>query len=467
MKKTVLLATALGCLAQAQAQFVKGSPEEKKWKEGRALALRMLGAQFASGTAQKPTGTQHRVIAQAYRDFGGNTDSMTFKYSGTRGSRYNYNSEELMYPVEFQPWYAPRPMFPQVSDPMNLLADSVRFYESGIAGNLETATYRNDNKIINATSISGNPPSPTYHYRSSNVYNTQGHMITSYELESNDGGASYDTLSMVTTTYNSGFTQVLVDSAFDKTASGYELSGLIQYYYGSSGKADSILIVDQMSAGNEKIAFDYYTDGKLKLVTTTSSGFNMTDSFGYTSGIDYATLWDNKALVDLGGSPAIFGSRILRYPGTNSLPDSVATFDYDETTESWVPYETAVYTYTSFNAPESIEVLAEGEPFSSMHFYYETYEDGGVSIRPVAENTAFGIYPNPFRNSLNIDWKGTAQSKVSVRLVNLLGQEVYHTDLKLNAGSNTLAIPAISDGQYIMVIRDSEGKTWSSKVVKR
>ncbi len=462
MKKTFLLAATLGCLVQAQAQVVKGSNEDKKIKANRMMVQKLLQKQFAAGTAQKPTGTKNRVIAQAMQELGGTVDSTTYKYSGTKGSRYNYDNPDLTYATEFQSTYAPRPILSYMNNPLDLLADSIHIYSDGTLEQIETAAYRTDSKINNSISISGN-----YYTKTANVYNSQGHIVTSYTLESSNSGATYDTTNKVISTYNAAFTQSVADSVFNKTASGYELTNLAKYYYGSTGRIDSVVVADGALSLLEKVTFKYNSGGKLSQLLTESQGFNSVDSFGYTTGINYTTLWDSKITLDFGSGPMTFGNRNIKYPGASGLPDSAKSFNYDEATNSWEPSTTIVYAYTSFNEPQQLTVKENGDILGHIRFYYETYEDGQTSIKPVTENKDFSVYPNPFRNNVSIDWKGKQQSTVAIRLVNILGQEVYSKSVKLNNGKNTLDLPALNSGNYILMIVDAEGKSWSSKVVKQ
>ncbi len=468
MKKTALLAATLGCMIQAQAQIGKPATENKKLKEHRAMVQQLLKNQFGGGTAQKPTGTQHRVIAQVMQELGGPVDSMSFKYSGTKGSNYNYDNGDFLYPQSFETWYAPRPMLPTlISNPLDLLADTISFYDGNTVTDMETATYRSDNKITNSTSISIDPSADDYYFRIANVYNTQGHIVKAYNVESMNNGVNYDTLSLITTTYNGTFTQAVVDTVFNKTAGGYEPVNLFKYYYNASNKIDSIVIADITLVPMQKFSFKYYPDGKLQQLINTSDDVTAVDSFGYTTGIAYATLWDSKVAITFEGETNVFGTRTLKYPGTSGLPDSARLYDYDETGNTWELFQTAKYSYTSFNEPQQIEFREDGDVLGHFRFYYESYDDGVSSIKSIAEHKEFNIYPNPFRNNMSIDWKGKAQSDVSIRLVNILGQEVYSTSLQLNTGSNTLQLPALNSGNYILVIRDAEGKSWSSKVVKQ
>ena len=471
MKKTVLLAAALGCMIQTQAQIGKTAPENKKLKEHRAMVQKLLKGQLGGSTAQKPTGTQHRVIAQTMLEAGDIIpDSTTFKYSGTKGSNFNYDSKDFVYSTAFSNWYAPRPMFPMVESPLDMLADTISSYYNDTLDSRSTAVYRPDNKILSNTYTSFYiPPSSNMYAKTVNGYNSQGHVIASYELMSSDNGVSFqDTNTVTKTSYNTTFTQVLVDSVYEQTGSGLELNTLIRYYHSTSGKLDSMVFTDATLSPFQKLTFTYYNDGKLRqFITTSFDGFNAIDSFGYTSGIGYTTLWDSKASYEFEGETTTYGGRILKYPGTSGLPDSIRMFDYESTTNSWTYYMTGKYSYTTFSEPQKIDFATGNLPIGTFKFYYESYDDGVSSIKPIAENKDFNIYPNPFRNNLSIDWKGKAQSQVSIRLVNILGQEVYSTSLKLNTGSNALNLPALNSGNYILMIRDAEGKSWSSKVVKQ
>ncbi|RYZ51980.1 MAG: T9SS type A sorting domain-containing protein, partial [Sphingobacteriales bacterium] len=195
----------------------------------------------------------------------------------------------------------------------------------------------------------------------------------------------------------------------------------------------------------------------------TSYLLNSTDSFGYISAIDYSTFWqenyydEDEVLAD--------GIRLLRPAGSNGLPVTASILSYNG--GNWAEDTHLDYTYNSFNNPTRIEGTENGSPVGTINMYYENYEDGISGIAPVAANKDFSIYPNPFSDKINIEWKGKAQSKITMRMMNILGQEVFANTMILNAGANTVSLPELISGNYILLIQDASGNSWSQKVLKK
>ncbi|MFH0756955.1 MAG: T9SS type A sorting domain-containing protein [Bacteroidota bacterium] len=75
----------------------------------------------------------------------------------------------------------------------------------------------------------------------------------------------------------------------------------------------------------------------------------------------------------------------------------------------------------------------------------------------------FSIYPNPVRESLNIN---CASGISTVSLVNIVGQEVLKTN---NFGDNNMNVnmSGLEKGLYIISVKDANGITTSQKVLKK
>lgn len=464
--KTTMLLTAALAIGFGQATAQHSPAIEKRIKAHKALVYDILQQQ-SKATARKPTGIAHRVIASTtYFADGSLDDSTAYRYSGTRGSEFNY-SDAYGYRRSFQDDQGPTV---PVQSPTNM-PDSIRYISEDFK-RFEVASYRPDNKISQTTSYFEDQAS-----RQINVYNAQGYRVLSYSLESNDNGSHYDTLRKRTFSYNNTFTRVLTDSTFDNTGSTYQLYGTYRYYYNSNDKLDSIVSYGNPLSSTLKVgktSFFYYPSGAL--MKTTMEDFsipdvsmNAVDSMGYTPGIPYTTF--HSALIKLtqtGIPDDIFGFTWINYPGTSGLPDSAQLYDYDPTTNSMQLKDVGVYRYTSFGEPDSLLVHKAGEqvPRRSIKHYYETYEST-VSIKPLTANEDFRVYPNPFDKNISIDWKGKQAEPVVIRLTDITGKEVLHTQLKLNKGHNSLNLPQLNQGHYILLLQDAAGKTWSSKMIKQ
>lgn len=471
MKKQILIAAAMISFAQTQAQTPAETQKSLRLKTYRSMVNNLLKQQEYNGQiAAKPTDIQHRVKSQVLISDFSLKDSTVFKYSGTRNSTFNYDSDGFAYNNYFEPYYTLLPPIPYINNPSDLQADSIIVYKDNILNSKINATYRTDNKLIKSNTTQF-PAGTAPEYGTFSLYNSGGHMIATYNIYDND------TTDKRTITYNAAFTQVLVDSFFEKDGSNYELSTVTRYAYNNQNKVDSILVSESTGPGQfeaiDNIIFDYYPDGKMREMTyyylgEGSDNFPNIDSFGYTAGIAYTTLWDVRSTFIIEEDTINYWERTIKYPGSNGLPDSVKNFNFDEQSSSWIEYENAVYTYTAFNAPETISFYESGEQFGLNRFYYEEYDDGISSVRSIAESKEFMVYPNPFAHNFSIEWKSALPNeKVTVKLVNIIGQEVLNISMKQHPGKNEITLPAINAGTYVLIIQTADGKTWSQKMIKQ
>lgn len=478
MKKTFLIAGGIFSLLQVHAQQNSFKhTRSNRPGDNRAIITSVLKQQFAGRTAQKPTGTQQRVIAQGTTYFDGPDtyqDSLTFSYTGSNGSKYDFNS--VGYNEEFDPAYAPMYSDYRYSmNPLNLLADTIVAYSEGELTDLGRAFYRSDKKIDSVTALGFYQGVAESIDKTKTSYSSSGALLRKVLLESNDNGNSYDTVSYSNYSYNNDYTKVLADTNVYDPASGFFV-GANRYVYNGAGRLDTVLTYAVLM-GDEtfsRMLLDYYSNGTLR--KTVQQNFvngawetSMIDSLGYSSNGEYLAYWLEQPYTD--GTPDLVGQTLTRqFAGANGYPDSVLQYSWDDMAGDWVAEVRWNYTYNEYNNPTRFESTAisgtseEAEGF--INFYYELF-DNEVSVKPVADNKDFRVYPNPFDSKITIEWKGKAQSDVTVRLVNMVGQEVYRSVRKLNAGSNTLDIPGLSKGNYILLLQDATGKSWSTKMVKQ
>jgi hypothetical protein len=473
MKKTLLLTTALasGLLVTAQTQRSNHLTMRNGTDKHITLLNSLLNINLAP--AQKPTGTAQRVIAQVYNETG-YADSTRFKYTGTRGSSYEHNVLNFGYNMYYGSNYPPIFTSSYQNDPSKMLADSIISYEDTVVYHVSKGYYRNDNKLDSFTSTSISSPNPDYVERNLHTFYPGGYLKEATSLY--DDGTTSGINQIRRLTYSSNYDRVMTDTLLaDDGASGVEPFVVTEYHYNAQGKPDTVTTL--FNFGTDFIPFSkavigYTADQKVRTIRTydvapNSSQLSLyqTDTFAYANNSTYFTFWENTTLDEDGNLSD--GQRWIKNVGTNGLPDSINIYSNDGT--AWSEQITLHYTYNSFSNPVTLNATMGGAPEDGMiTFYYETYDDGQVnSIKPVAENKDFTVYPNPFSNNISIDWKGKAQNNVTVSLTNIVGQEVFKTELKLNAGQNTIALPALTSGNYILLLQDANGKSWSNKMVKR
>jgi hypothetical protein len=471
MKKTLILSATLLGLMQAQAQTQMPFTKSFRGQHKEQHLLKSILSKQTPATAQRPTGLHQRVVAQTLESvFSGSADSTTFRYNGAKGSTYDFNNLEYTYNSQFSYDYDPIYRFPGYVNPMNVLADTIKTYSDGEMTSSAYAHYRADNKIdssfLSYDDGSGNWESAGFH----NSFNAQGALVYTNTLQ----GTPPETTYAHKYVYNTGSTRLESDTTFIAFSGTPVPVGAVTYHY-NAGKLDSATFWDYDGMGlilGSRIKMTYNTAGKL--VTLKSyfyeTGVPMptyTDSLGYTAGADYYTFFQEE-YYDIDGLISD-GYREVKYVGANGLPDSIKAFEKEDALSDYEYVAKLTPTYNSFNNPETFLITTPTTgptPVGRFSFYYETWDDG-LSIKPVAENKELSVYPNPFTDKINIDWKGQQQSNVTVRLTNMVGQEIYKSSVRLSTGRNAIVMPALSSGNYILIIQDGAGKSWSNKMVKK
>ncbi|MFA6059037.1 MAG: T9SS type A sorting domain-containing protein [Taibaiella sp.] len=471
MKKTLLLATTLVAGLLATAQTPKFNPLIKHNDKKHLNFVNSLLHTQRPATAQKPTGTAQRVIAQAASSTE-YSDSTRFKYTGTKGSRYNHNSLEFGYNLEFSSNYAPMVGNVYEYNALDMLADSISSYENDTLYQVSKGFYRSDNKLDSFFLNYYDGTNPPEIDKTLHSFYPGGYVKEVISLSHN--GTTFDTNQIRRLTYNNTFDRIITDTILANVGISMQPVMATTYHYNAQGNADTIATFYYSGSSFEpvnKSVISYTNSEKIQKIfaytlnsTTGQYELYQKDSFAYANNADYFTFWEYDYFDQAGTIQD--GTKIIKHPGANGFPDSVSILYLNNS--NWEEDVTLHYTYNDYNNPATITVTIDGEPEEGMiKFYYETYEDGISGIDPIANNKDFNVYPNPFSNNINIDWKGKQQSNVTIRLTNIVGQEVYKTSMKLTAGKNAVSIPSLNSGNYILLIQDADGKSWSSKMVKK
>lgn len=457
MKKKLLIVTTLvySMFAQAQSRSVV---EQQQFREHLTLANELLNAQTFKNTKQKPTGLGFRVIAQVSErpGFSYDPDSTAFKYSENRAAKFNYNDLSFLYNYKYENSYAP--IFHDVTDPLNLPADTILEFNSGTNIQTYSITYRPDRKrssLIISNSV--------YKLKTVNEYNSQGYLVGVHNMFFPNLN---DTNSKRKIVYNNTFSRVLSDSLLINNSGQFQLNVLRKYYYNSQDQLDSII---DIGGNSKKIIIKYNSEGKIsnlyQRVEYTGTLDVSIQTFLYTPGIEYATTHEILFSNHDSFSPAN-KERYIKYPGIDGRPDSTLHFLTIDTGNEEL-FEKIVYKYTAFGAPESITLFGVDNPTPTINrFYYEEYDDQ-TSILPLSDNKNYEIYPNPFKDELIVDWKGIKQNPVTVSIYDITGRVLYNAVIKLQSGKNLLTVPPCKNGTYIIIMKDNEGKVWQKKLLKQ
>ncbi|MFP4845324.1 T9SS type A sorting domain-containing protein, partial [Winogradskyella sp. PE311] len=86
-----------------------------------------------------------------------------------------------------------------------------------------------------------------------------------------------------------------------------------------------------------------------------------------------------------------------------------------------------------------------------------------LSINDISSNFDFSVYPNPAKDSVNINFNGNSVLDLNVQLFDVLGKEVYSRPLSTQ-GTMTIDISNLENGTYFMNIIDI---TSGNRIVKR
>lgn len=470
MKKTLLPLLLLGgftSIAQVNhyTLFKKAAPSKHSQFVNSLLARQSQ----IGGTAQKPTGTQQRVIAQSSISAGETTpdDTLRYTYSGTRGSKYNYNEvENSGYNTAFTSDFLTGSYGALVSNSANLLADSIITYYDGAAPEISKAFYRTDNKLDSFFNFYNN--GGTYvTVKTKQLFNTNGTMSQFVILNNGMNPPNMDTNERRRFWYNTAGTQLVVDTIYQQETNGLEPYYATKYHYNAQNNLDSIQQFENNGAG-----YDLYNmttikyDASNRVTNVLNIDFSngtpdiITDSIAYTGSLPFFTFYQS-----IEGD---YRLKVTKTIGANNLPDTMKAFFM----ETGFPEEANFikYHYNSYNNPDSLMgFTSNGDFLGRMNFYYETYNDNTTpsAINDIKNNKNLSVFPNPFDNNINIDWKGKTASKSKISLVNIVGQNIFSTTKTLVTGNNSIDLPALTNGQYVLLIQDENGNTWSQKLIRK
>jgi hypothetical protein len=481
VKKTLL---TVGTILTGMSLFAQShhfTPFKKNTlSKHQQLIQSLLNNQAAlQGTAQKPTDIHQRVIAQTFRNEDMEIeDTMTFKYSGARGSKYNHNNQEFNYNSYFRGDYFPHSRTPLDGSAMDLLADSIIYhYEDPTEVDISNAYYRANNKIDSFRNIYTYTDAGTTYFDFQKTYhqfNNLGYLSQITISDSTETSTSFEISSISKFFYNNAQNQLLSDTTYLMDNGNLMPFVAQSYHYNTQNQLDSISLCFNNGASFSLYGETYiiYTNGNLIEKINTVYYDNMgaitntdIDSFGYTGALPFYTLRQTTEVDNVNSEQ--YASRIVKHLGSNNLPDSTS-FLFDDGTGNWELDMTIKYQYNSFNNPTALMAKYEDGSFGGgFNFYYETYDDGNnVGIKEVASNKNYTVYPNPFDNKINIDWRN-ATTNVKISLINILGQTIYSVDKHLISGNNPIELPVLIKGNYLLTIQDEKGQTFTSRLLKK
>lgn len=466
MKKILLSvlisATALSLHAQQQGHRL----------ELRDQLVNSIMKQQAATTrvAAKTTGTKERLIGTKfyYQTSGAYVlfDSANLHYSGTRGSRFDFNKmtynlyvlpDQSDYPTLYMHTTSP-------NDIADVMYDSAQDYSIS-SGTIAFTTRYNRQYSGNFTSRS------TYLYYDT----TQGGNIYSYNASGDvtsivafaNTPSLYDTIYISYFSYNSS-EQLIRDSGVSKGTTGiYTPSFKEDYGHDASGRISDVTIyyfntLTSAWRPYSKYRIDYNAAGQVNTVSLdTGSSLVQYDkeTYSYTSGVSYYTGSTDSLWSGTSWQPSV---NMTKYLNTANVPDSMV-YNYPA-------YKVKhVYHYDAANniIMDTTYSISSGTTSGNFQqYFYETYPDAVHDVKMPA--LAVRLYPNPATDVMNIDIQNTAgTTPIQLSIYNEQGRIVKRAFLNTLNGHAAIHIEDLASGIYFVNINQNGYAANTQKLIKQ
>jgi uncharacterized protein YjdB len=91
-----------------------------------------------------------------------------------------------------------------------------------------------------------------------------------------------------------------------------------------------------------------------------------------------------------------------------------------------------------------------------------------TGVGAIVENAKVGVYPNPTSGYLNLQWEGMKTGTVAVSVTDIVGREVFRTDLAITAaaGQTQMNLSNLKDGIYMISIKTANNVVTNRLIVQ-
>lgn len=470
---TLSLAVCVSVSAMAQSKHTPGHQFFKPNAHQRQIANMLLMQQMP--TAQKTTALTERVIAESYYEQS-LVDSIIYHYPGQNPSHYNYLL--LYYNSEYNPTVNASINYLNLTPKPEMLYDTMTYLTDNGSGlalvQTQAATYDAAYNRTNFTEYFYTSGSVGNGNRYINIY-TGGNLTESTWMVWDAGTMSWNDQAKRYTTYNAQGMR-LKDSLVDVTASPTPVQNNL-YTYDASGRLAKLEFTDGVSASvMQDMQFEYYSNGLTKrIIQHIDFGAGLIaavrDTFAYSGSKNHCSLWREYQYNTMTGQ---FQGIIefKKHINAQGLPDT--SIISQDNLGTWEPLAMGYTVFNSFDNPVRTEqyTYSGGVPVATPdaigYYYYEQYNN--TAVKNVAATQANMIaYPNPATGTLNLTWKDAkAGERISIQLLNAVGQLVYSESLNWQQPTEQLQIGNLPTGTYRLVVSDKTGAAiYQQAVVKQ
>jgi hypothetical protein len=416
-------------------------------------------------TPAKTTTIKQRVTGQAgFFLMGGAAyqfDSLKFKYSGERGSRFRTGAFTFI--PNFY-WY-PDGDGSKFGD-LEVKADSAWKWE-GTGLDLEETfinSFSTTQKILEHRFSRISDPNSSF--KSVNKYDGNSRLTEMLVFDWNTNTSAWDSAGIFTYTYNPQ-NQIVADSKYHFYFGPPTLYETHAYQYNSNGYLLSKIRRRDSGNGLVDVLADNFTYNPDQTIKESVNYYNYgsgllprsRDSFGYGSTqphYTYQKSWGFDTSAQ-NWEPRHLTNRSINAKG---LVDTTEYSSWNSLTGEFELYLTVATTYNSQDNPVITDFYEpNGSTMDQIYFYrftYESYQD--LSVPKEHSKLAIVVYPNPAQESIQILFKQPVSGPLLITINNAMGQRVSSYGFAGTMEAERISLSGLTPGLYYLSITRNNGE---------
>ena len=463
MKKSLTISMLALCFGATNAQA-----QQSKHTVQHDPVFRYAQEIVANKTANKTTKTstvKQRVIAEAGYDIWGGilskSDSLLFKYSGSNGSKFDYNE------LSFNPYFSE--------------GNSGNIYDYGeMAVKADTVKHWSGSPLAPYELITKNFTSSTKikDYRYSNYWDGSKNerRVVDYDLFGkpssvwlfawNPSLSQWDTTGKIVFAYN-GINMLESDTSYSYSGGVLSILGAGTYVYDWGGNLVSKLQQQDFGWGLidfVKYSFTYYPNQTIKeLLIELDNGFGFVPNSKYEVAHDPANRFITHETAWIYDEIAMAWEPFYKYSrGINlqGLPDTSRFYNWDMSMNDWDMYEMAISIYNTEDNPEKVIYYHPGATGLDVDylykFYYEWYNVLSINEEKATSHNV-RVYPNPASDFVTVQFEGQSNEVSKIQITNAVGQIVRSVNLGRIRTTEQVSLSGLAPGLYYLGVLGKDG----------